>query len=578
MRTAPLSLLAGLAALLLIPAAEAGKCQDLYSRKAPRLQEAALIPGPDGAVAIRRSDYAYCRDNSWVYRYGFANADGSELLPPDFTHAVMIGPRHALVRLPLKKHSREPGPWQYYEVGKGITGPAPDFYEVSYLPRDSISYARRPTAVSVPFGRVATEIAPQYAWMRFDYYLFPDGTPTARKIPGIGGPGISNYTPLMHHGNVLYGHSAAPDGRVRSQLFDLKGEPVSPVVNRIEVWRTASFKGDYSSQGSNETALGDELFTLMPLAPHPELPANLYLPLLPDGSPRPLPPGVLGVFPLKAGGIAKSVMHGDRVTYGWSVVLDTPKGLRFVVGNGLVTDVLELVGRQSPVAGVQHLATTQPGRHPADHIVLKSAEDGLWRALTMQLQPPHVTDPDKGYATAQLAYDGTRRAESERRAGEEERMREESRRLARLDYELDEKKYRELLAKGDYCKNDPKIIADLHGPAINHMLRECQSTDYMLLNKAVFNGADPALVQSIIDKREQARRMAEYEQMERNRRSLESAEREFQARVRARAWANDTFGGAGNAHDRFMKSSKETYMRNLDAWNRGAQNWGGPSD
>lgn len=578
MRIFPFSLLAGLAALLLVPAAEAGKCQDLFSRKEPRLQAAALIPGPAGPVAIRRSDYAYCRDNSSVHRYGVATADGSELVPPDFTHAVMIGPRHALVRLPLKKHAKEPGPWQYYEVGKGITGPAPDFYEVSYLPRDSITYARSATAVSVPFGRVATEIAPQYAWMRFDYYLFPDGKSAARKIPGIGGPGVSNYTPMLHHGNALYAHFAAPDGRVLSQLFDLKGEPISPVVNRVEVWRTASFRGDYSSQGSDETALGDELFTLMPLPPHPELPADLYLPLLPDGSPRPLPPGVVGVFPLRAGGIAKSVMHGDRVTYGWSVVLDTPKGLRFVVGNGLIADVLELAGRQTPVAGVRHLAITQPGRHPADHILIKSAEDGLWRALTMQLQRPYVTEPDKGYATAQLAYDGTRRAESERRAGEEERMKEESRRLARLDYELDEKKYRELLAKGDYCKNDPKIIADLHGPAINHMLRDCQSTDYMLLNKAVFNGADPALVQSVIDKREQARRMEEYEKMERSRRSLEAAERDFQARVRARAWANDTFGGAGSAHDSFMKSSKDTYMRNLDAWNRGAQNWGGPSD
>ncbi|MCD6061275.1 MAG: hypothetical protein K0S16_1586 [Moraxellaceae bacterium] len=581
MRALTSCLMASALALLLAAPAEA-RCTDLASRKAPRLYDPERVRGADGPFTYRRADYAYCRDDGWVYRRGITDANGAVLVPVEFTDAVLIGPRHALVREPVKKHSRDPGPWQFYEVGTGLTGPAPAFDYVGPVSHSSINYSRSPQAMWIPYGYVATARDDKGRPTRYDYYLFPDGLPTPRRYPDLGAPGLSPFNAILHHGSVLYTTFTGPDGEIHSRLLNLRGDPISPVLSRVETWRTSRFEGTLSDIGSNQTALGDELFVVVPLLPHPELPAKLYVPLREDGSARPLPPGVVGVFPLMAviepDGRSRTFEQDGRVTYGWAVVLDTPQGLRFVVGNGLIADVLDLVGKQTPVAGVKHFTRLVTGAY-TDFLLLKSAEDGLWRAVTLRFQPPYVADPDKGYASAQLAFDATADGQRQRWAEDRARQEREYAEAAKREFEFREREYQALLAKGgDFCKNDPKVIQLMHAPAINRMLSECGVTDFMFLQSAQNRGADPALIQRALAKREAIRRDAEFRQMESDRRSRALAEAEFQARVDAATRASDLMRGMNSAHDSFMKSSRDTYYRNLDAWNRGAQNWGGPRD
>ncbi len=577
MRLVLLPLLAGLATMTLTTPLHA-RCFEEGSRAAPKLGSTAQVPGPSGPFAYRGSMFKRdCRDGGPIFFYGAAAADGSELVPPEYASVVMLGPRHAIVSPYLNKKSFTRGAWQYFEVGRGITGPAPAFEEVGHLRADLGDIA---SEVGIPYGRIYTERGPTYAWLRSDYILFPNGDTTARYYPGLGGPGVDNYKPLRRYGDVLYGSFAGPDGQVLTRLLDLKGNPTSPVIGRVEVWRTSAYSGDTAKVGSKENTISEDLVTVVPLAPHPDMQGDLYLPILADGSPRPLPPGVLGMMPLRAylypdGKSRAFSVPGGTVTFGWAAVMDTPKGLRFVVGNGTIADVLELVGKQTPVAGVQHLVSEVNGRY-IEFILLKSAEDGLWRALDILLQAPVVADPAKGYASAQLALGATWQAERERYAEDQARAQAAAKKAWELEYAGHEKIYQALVAKGDYCRNDPALIAGLHAPAITKWLRECRPDDFVMLNVGSVKGVDPALVKKGFDLREQARIKAEWDRREASRRSLESAEAEFQAQVRARAWANDTLGGANKVHDNFMKNSKDTYQRNLDAWNRGAQNWGGP--
>jgi hypothetical protein len=482
MRLLLFPLLVGLAAMMLTTPLHA-RCFEEGSRAAPKLYEHGKVSGSSGPFSFRRSWIKRdCRDGGPTFFYGAVAADGSELVPPDYSDVVMLGPRHAIVRPYLNKKSSDRGAWQYYEVGRGVTGPAPAFDLVGYLRTDS-----RPDASeeAIPFGSLITERGPGNAWNRYDYILFPNGDTTARYYPGLGGPGVDNVMPLRRSGDVLYGSFAGPDGQVLARLLDLKGNPTSPVIGRVEAWRTSAYSRDTLKVGSKETTISEDLVTVVPLAPHPDMQGDLYLPILADGSPRPLPSGVLGMMPLRAylypNGKSRTSVQGGTVTFGWAAVMDTPKGLRFVVGNGTIADVLELVGQQTPVAGVQHLVSEVTGRY-IEFILLKSAEDGLWRALDIQLQAPVVAEPAKGYANAQLALGATFQAERARYAEDQARVQAAAKKAWEPEYAGHEKIFQALVAKGDYCRNDSALIVGLHAPAIAKWLRECRPDDFVMLN------------------------------------------------------------------------------------------------
>ncbi|MDO9338883.1 MAG: hypothetical protein Q7T61_21015 [Caulobacter sp.] len=524
---------AALSLLLLAPPAPAAeKCTVIGS---------VAKPAADGAVKQLPGGFRFylgryrkdCRGAGSEFGYGLLSAEGKVLVPAKYPGgAVPISSRAAIVQ-PVRD-----GPLKLFLFGKGERQGLP--YEEIYDYQSFHDNLRLPIAQSA-----------KGADGRRDYFLFRDDSETPVTLKGL--------TAIGRFGSVLLA-SLTIDGQPVSRVLDLRGEPLSPIVGRIETWHTVPANDSYRQ--INWVKLPHDLIATVGAFRHPDLPyGKLYLPLDEAGRPLPLPAGAIGVMPLSEH--ADPTM-AEPLAFGWAVIYAAPDGFRIAPG---LTGLRAALAAPPTLSGLvrQTAGMTSSNAFIQDVYAARTIADGRWRIVDrMTLKPVALPGNPAGFATTDAAYGAYL---TDKRGFQQSIIRQQV--AARAAQDAADARWRDsewarIRGQGSVCKEAPRVLA-LGREALTALLSQCPVIDPRALQVAARLGVDPGVI---------AKGRASYDaQQARNAELLRppppparGADPWAAGLAAAQAAADDSFNS-------FAQRQTSVYMQNLNAWNSGAQNW-----
>lgn len=360
------------------------------------------------------------------YRYGLADANGRILTPPVWDDFRVVGPELFVVGREGKD-----GAW---ETALIPVGGKPRFVPWSVLS----PWALGAGSPDVHFAVLATD------GDRMDVAaLRPDGTL---------GPTLSGVTDVMKVGDIVAATVESPETKARaSVLVDATGRAFwsGPEVIPLRVQRDARTGEAFEPQMA-AFDLGPAPVTVDPLYP------NLVRPITRDGAPAPLPPGVVGLLPIR-GGVGDDRTHFHSWIDAWAYVAKVGDTYEIRVSNSpwLPTEEWEKLDRFTHVEWAGNFLT---GRRV----------DGVWVAWAPL---PHGSSwahqplyfPGEG-VTAEAAIEDHRRQIRLERAEEAERRRlaleEDIRRSAPLIAQMEAREAEKRRRVAEAKEKLPGLIAD----------------------------------------------------------------------------------------------------------------------
>lgn len=533
-----LKLLLGVAfaSALSVAPAQAGQCKGKDEGSPTKPVEATPAQTQHG---FRYTEGYYRRrcDSGNLHTYfGAFTADGRKPLVPAKYHRVrVISPTTALVQID------DDAPFRYYRFGKGEAGPAP-FADVSAL-------TARGSDVDVAFATSARGAGLRDPGRAMTYYLFDaSGSPVE----------LRNLMRLRRYGGVLVADLEL-EGTPVSRLLDLQGRTVSPFIGRIDAWQTVP--AEWNATADDKEPVG--LLATIARLDHPDLPFNLlYMPVDDQGRPRAMPEGAIGVIPLPE---SPHPMTEPKKAFGWAVVYGTPDGFQLAPS---FTRLEAALSAKPTVGGLRRAAhlMTSSNRFIEDVYAARSLADGRWRiADRYALKPVAFPGADSGgYGSSDEAYLAYVTAQQARQAGISRAIAEERAAQSARIAVWKQEEWARIQASGKICERAPQVVS-LGREALTALLRSCNVSDPGAFAAARREGVDPAVIaaaKGVYDK-EQSRVAA------------------LLAPPSAPAGGSDPWAAGLAAAQRasaasqnaFVAQQAAVYMRNLNAWNSGAQNW-----
>lgn len=541
--------------VLSAPAALAQPKCDRGSAKKPHL-EAGVWTLPGGVMPHRK---AYVLDSCWQNssrREGLADSDGKLLVPAIYNRVVPLSATVVAVQpaIAVKAFYQEREPWRLYVIGKGEVGPSP--WKFIWDPEWNGE-------------RTAIGWNGAYEGGAAEYFVISGDPDNPVPIRNLGGSARTAGEPTIEHNQgMLIVHFTAADGAAVSRILDFRGKPVSPVLGAIERWDTYAPLWAHEFKDPNypakNRAIAVDYLSIVMTADHPVLPyRKLYVPIAPGGQPLPLPNGVIGVVPLKFLGAP----NNDNVTLGWGLIEDGNGGLKIRAAFGTLADVIARAPSLPSYTGLARFNQSMTDRNGfiRDVFAYRKAGESQWRILdAMQwITAPSDGDPVTGRDAreAYANYVANRMAFQRNAVAEYERERAAG--AARAAVEL-EGRHKEVLA-GDYCNWYHQGSPMLATKTIDHILANCKITTDAFFNFARSLGANPELLAK-----------AEYSYWEARGRyavPIPPAPPGSFTSPNWEAWGNAIIQSAKDNTDTFIRDQRREYYKNMEAWNRGRQNW-----
>lgn len=539
-------------AALATPAA-AQKCDNNTAKNPTVTTEVFQIASPSGPIGQFRDAYVRVNcDARDPWKWGLTDAEGKLLVPAQYYNVVPLSATSAAVLTEMQyKSDGNALKYKLYIFGKGEQK---ELLPWSRFGDFSWEGVRTPYAFSIGTGEAA---------------LFQGDPARPVVLRNLGWPDGDNI--LYQAGNTLIANATAEDGTQVSRVLSLRGEPISPVIGAIERWETISAETGRSlgsfrlkSRYDYPTLSIDYISTII-TGDHAVLPyGKLYQPIAANGDPLPLPPGAIGVFPLRF----DTHTWAGSTTQGWAIVEETPDGLRVRPGLGRLASVLERAASLPAYSGLSRYIERSKDYDDqvwVDVFAARPAGDSVWRFIHAQTLGDAPSGPIT--STGLTAHDAIANLVADREAtlrnNIAQRERERLAAVARANKEYEER-HNWLLASGKICEWAPG--GETRGPqTVNYMLVNCPIKTDAFFNYARSIGADPAL----IDK-------AEYVYWESRGRyvvPIPSAPNDIYARPNWAAWGDAIVKSARESTDTFIRDSKRTYYSNMEKWNRGKQNW-----
>lgn len=241
-------------------------------------------------------------------------------------------------------------------------------------------------------------------------------------------------------GRVIVLHATADNGAALSRIYDLLGNPLTPVLPRIEPsWINDTLRvTEYGAVFARQWGPPDE---------------RRMLPLQEDGTLVPLPPGCAGMVPLTV--FAQEYTTGDPPETegwhsGWALVFPREDGgFDYAVGLGTASRVVANLSTLTWVADLRLVARAPDEKKDRAHfarMAWRRAGSDAWELINMVDLLP---DPVRTYASFEAAKADYSVVQGElQRAYEEKRARELAELQARLRAEAPAK-FERCLAAGD---------------------------------------------------------------------------------------------------------------------------------
>jgi hypothetical protein len=339
-----------------------------------------------------------------------------------------------------------------------------------------------------------------------------------------------------------------PDGFTLSRIFTSDGEPLTPVIGRTVVWRSDGL--DLSNHVLTEThPFRNAVFDI----------EMLYHPLGADGAPISLPEGAVGVFPVPnvhRGGWDRTLQSAA----GWGVLFAGNGEPVAAIGEGTLDAVLARgdLPRYSGYMQRQLCEENQVGS--CLHFFLRR-ESGQWAALGPNLRPLpfSVAGIPPGGSVADPEASVQQMREWMALPLEERQRRRNAAHWARIQ------------AEPAYLCSPRTDVAALPSEGRERYFRECEVESYTL--RSLGNSVSAEAL-AIATRRDEAYRQQRAEDERR------WAQQVFESQVRQAQIANAWDSGlraaqqaVGASVNRALQGQYDTYRRNLEAYNSGAQRW-----
>jgi hypothetical protein len=560
LRSIPLCVMAcagGLFAALLISAtpAAAQKC-DVGTAKKPLLGEIYQIPG---GSRFREAYIQFSCTNRNRVKQGLADEKGKLLVPAVYHRVIPLTPKlAAVVSIDERLIDFNALAYRIYEFGKGERKEPLPWQRIFTYDWDGVRtpYAywdnARPNEIALILEDVSTPVR-------------------IRNLGGKGWPKDANM--LEQAGGTLIANFTAEDGTPLSRVLTMRGEPISPAIGAIERWETLSPEqtrelNRWRPHGRyNYPVLSIDYISTILTGDHVALPyGKLYQPIGPNGDPLPLPPGAIGVFPLKV----DTHSWSGSTTHGWAVVEETPQGLRVRPGLGTLQSVLARVSTLPAYSGMSRYierSNTLDADVHVDLFAARPAGDPVWRLIDGK------TISDAPYGRKLTSTGGNAREtianfiadrEAARRNFAAQREQERLVLAAKMTKEFEER-HEWLLSSGKICEWSQ--TSERRGPqTINYMLANCPITSDAFFNLARSSGGtDLALLNKV--------EYAYWEKRGRYAVPIPPAPRDIYATPNWSAWGDAIVKSARESTDTFIRDRKRDYYKNMEKWNTGKQNW-----
>lgn len=264
-----------------------------------------------------------------------------------------------------------------------------------------------------------TNVQPLVNAVRFDAVIPAPSGDGHGLIRGLGGGTIPFPAPLEPHratdqqiyeltieraliryGNILIAHVTDAEGKPKSRVYDLDGQPASAEMARIyETRLVESGRAEFATQiGRLEDAGGP-----FPLLLHP---------FDEQGEALALPEGAAGMVPLAQSGEVFWTWHPHLPVVpgrhaGWAIVYPREDGLDYALGLGTAADVIARADRLRRWRGVRFFFP-DPQKPGSRHwIALRDPDDGLWRLAdprTLATTGAPAETPELARAAADPAF------------------------------------------------------------------------------------------------------------------------------------------------------------------------------
>lgn len=347
-------------------------------------------------------------------------------------------------------------------------------------------------------------------------------------------------------GDRLVVQTFGADGEPLSQLWSVEGEALTPVVGRIEAWR--SYPGDTDAS----VAMLSRLFRLESADFDSTM---LFLPLDRAGAPLPLPDSAIGVFPIGMGAANNRYVTLPR-TRGWGIVHLRGGGVRVAVVQARLADALQ---RPTPAFELYtgfRPATVCEGSVCARYVAQRH---GAWTFVDHVLRP--VTFPGLALPTSFPDPDVALALARERqRMSPEERIR------------LEAEQQWAMIQRGTASVCGPRVKPGLlPREGLERHFRECVVSAYTLQQHAAAVTPEARAIAAARTEEFRTTRAAENARWQRE---LADA-RDREAAVE-NAWARGIEVAQRSAAvvvDAALARQYDRYWRNLRAYNSGEQNW-----
>jgi hypothetical protein len=365
------------------------------------------------------------------------------------------------------------------------------------------------------------------------------------------------------------------DGAEVSVVFDAAmRQQRSPIVGRIDPW--TMMRGDQPLDEQRQMDAPVDLASRSMRVSHPDLPNDyLYFPLQPDGTPAALPERAMGVMPMRivrdhpnSTGREANYRH---IAMGWVVVYPAGDGFEIAPFGGTLAETLERAPSLRRMSAWYHYDDRGPmGWHHLSTRYFGRDSAGRWRSFFPGFVDfDRILDSDRTYASVEEALfvaDAARREQ-----GRLERLAREEREREYAEYLRQEgvREWARIQSGGRLCGPDTRPGL-LPPEGLERYFRECDVDPSFI---RTLGGGVSAEARAIAENR--TRVVAEE-----NATARAAAERErFFGSPESQGgdpWAqglSQAQSAAQSSTNAFIQRERETYRRNLDAWNSGAQNW-----
>lgn len=378
MKTSVISLLAAVAMLVAsgpadaqLPGKEWKNCQPLNSKADITYFQPG---GPNDVVTVWAGGQTCEGPNRQKRTFRHVTLVGQGLFPPDQYERAAP---YSLTNVFVLRHD---GRWATYRFGEGEIAGAPLHGDVRQLA--PLGACPMPGRRQNTLPRAVVSLGAPDAQGRREGAIYNlDGEPVV--IKGLGGPGIAE--PFVQHNDMIIARWIDDAGVERSRLYSLGGQPLSPVVGRIERWALHAIdEENYKVCNFTEEL---HLFFAGPSLdrdPAGDFFGPLLVPIGSNGEPAALPDGAVGVFPVLSYDRSEVLENdwGWRSTLAWGVVFPTAEGFEFTMTGGSLAQALA----EAP-DGVRYEEITRLGSGWNQHdrkfdnsaTIIARSPDGKWR-------------------------------------------------------------------------------------------------------------------------------------------------------------------------------------------------------